>query len=172
MEKSLWVCLVALLVVFPTACGSPSPTPVTPQSGAHLVGSIETGEKAGSGQISFFVHESDGSIIKLTIVLTDVKCDGFTAGQIEGWVGDVWRAQVTGGSFKEPLPALGGLWRNFTLPSQKPWPTVAPGARPGEIEGSFSSPTEASGTIEIFLSIPDSRKACPLGRFAWSAKAP
>ncbi len=168
------VWLTAVGVMFLIACGPISiplgPSAVNPQPGIQMSGVIEVGEKARSGAIIFAVSEDGTAITKLSIRLNDVTCDGFTAGYLRGWVGDVWRVPVTNGSFKGPLPALGGEYRNFTVPSLKPWPTVASLSTVGAIEGSFSSPTEASGTITIYLAIPDFTKtACPLGTFRWSA---
>ena len=174
-KRAIW--LTAVGVMFLMACGPISipfgPQAANPQPGAKLAGAIEMGEKAKSGEIIFAVSEDGGAITGLIITLNDVACDGFTAELYRSFLGTM-RVPVTNGQFTGPLPALGIgniEIKNFTIPSLKPWPTVASLSEAGAIEGSFSSPTEASGTITIYLGIPGSKLACPLGTFRWSARA-
>jgi hypothetical protein len=167
------ILLTAVGVMFLMACGPISipfgPLAVNPKPGAKLAGTIEMGEKAKSGEIIFAVTEDGGAITSLIVTLNDVTCDGLTAGMYSDFLGTI-RVPVTNGRFTGSLPAMGGQIKNFMIPSLKPWPTVASLSKAGAIEGSFSSPTEASGTITIYLGIPGSKLACPLGTFRWSAR--
>lgn len=124
---------------------TPTPVPIVgPQPGANLAGAIEISGKASSATIFLTISEDGSSIASVGIALTDLKCDGFSAGSM---------LQQLGG----PFPVAEGN-------------IVASLSGGGEIMGRFTSPTEASGTINLILEIPFGG-TCELGTWDWSAKA-
>ncbi len=144
MHKS-WLLLLIVGAILPlTACGGDGAPATSPQPGAVLTGPVEISGKASSGTISLTVSEDGASITSVGITLTDLKCDGFSAGSF---------TKEAGGEF----PAAKGK-------------VAASLSGIGEINGRFTSPTEASGTIELALEIPYA-EPCKLGTSNWSAKA-
>jgi hypothetical protein len=163
-RKSLWLLLVMLGLIL-TACApkaapvaptpveatpkppEATPTPVAiigPQPGAKLAGPIEISGKASSETIFLTISEDGASIASVSISLVDLKCDGFSADSM---------IQDLGG----PFPLSEG---NIAA-------SLSGG---GEIKGRLTSPTEASGTINLILETPFAG-TCDLGRWDWTAKA-
>jgi len=67
---------------------------------------------------------------------------------------------------------MGGEVKNYKLESSPfAFPTVASLKECGAIEGRFFTPTEARGTIKIYLGVLLSKSACELGTFPWNAKS-
>jgi len=137
----------------------PTPTPVPPtaipteesaqpQAGATFTGSMESsGEEsegtASGGTINFTISEDGASITSIEYTLVEVKCPNVSVDSLEQGA-DV-SYSVTNGEI------------------------VASLAR-AKIQGEFSSPTEASGTIDLVVELPFSG-SCDLGMWNWSAKA-
>jgi len=141
--------------VLPTPTGQATPTPteqatptsggeVIPKPGATLTGPIEISGKASSGTISLTISEDGASVTSVSITLNDLECDGFSAGSYSAERQGSF--PVTGGAFSASLSDI------------------------GTIEGLFTSPTEASGTINLVLEIPYAG-TFELGTWNWSAKA-
>ena len=141
--------------VLPTPTGQATPTPteqatptsggeVIPKPGATLTGPIEISGKASSGTISLTISEDGASVTSVSITLNDLECDGFSAGSYSAERQGSF--PVTGGAFSASLSDI------------------------GTIEGLFTSPTEASGTIDLVLEIPYAG-TFELGTWNWSAKA-
>ena len=167
-RKKVWLLLVIVGLILPLIACAPKATPVAPrpveatptpkpaeatptpvavlrpQPGAILTGPIEISEKASSATIFLSISEDGVSIASVGIALVDLKCDGFSAGSM---------TQDFGG----PFPVAEG-------------DIAASLSGGGEIKGRFTSPTEASGTINLILEIPFGG-TCDLGRWDWSAKA-
>ena len=117
---------------------------VAPRGGANFTGQIEIRDKASSGTIQFSISADGSSITSVTVNLKDLKCNGFSAGSMN---------KEVSGSF---LVADGNI-------------NASPSGI-GEIKGRFTSPTKASGTIDMTLEIPFSAP-CELGAWQWSASA-
>ena len=145
MHKS-WLLLIVIagLILPIAACGGEG-APVAPQPGAVLTGPFEISDKASSGTISLTVSADGASITSVGITLNDLKCDGFSAGSL---------TKEGGGTF----PVADGK-------------IVASVSGIGKLDGRFTSPTEASGTIDLILEIPFGGGTCKLGAQNWSAKA-
>jgi hypothetical protein len=127
---------------------TPSPEPVlAPKPGAKLAGPIDISGKASGGTISLTVGEDGTSIVSAGITLKDLKCDGFSAGSMMNTA--TLSSPITKGSFAASASGV------------------------GEIKGQFTSPTDASGTINIAfkMTILNSSIACDLGTWNWNAKA-
>jgi hypothetical protein len=147
------VAVVAVLLLKPTAEVSPTPTgqatptpggEVIPKPGATLIGPIEISQYASGGTINFTVSEDGGFVTSVSITLTHLDVDVFSA--------DSYSTQ-SGGSF----PITGGAFSASITDT-------------GTIEGQFTSPTEASGTINLKLKITYAG-TFELGTWNWSAKA-
>ena len=126
----------------------PSETPtLEPAPGVTFKGPIAISGTASSGVISYVVSEDRTSITSVVVTVNDVKCAGFSAGKIE---------TTSPGQF----PVADGKIAAF--PFQK-----------GEINGQFTSSTEAAGTIHLKLefSILNQTTVCELGTWNWSTKA-
>jgi len=140
----------------PTPVPTAKPVEVTPtpsqvsalglQPGAAFSGPIKISGKASGGTISFTISE-DGTSITLDITLSNLKCDGMTAGSMSTQASGP--LSITDGSFSASFSNI------------------------GEVEGRFASPTEASGTINLSwkISILGQTTACELGTWDWSAEA-
>ncbi len=140
-------------------------------AGATFNGWIETGDKASSGGISFTISSDGASIIDLDLTLSEVRCDGLSMGRVHEFVGGVL-ASTADGSFAAAIPAMGREVDNYELnaiPSD--FPEFASLDDIGQIGGKFSSPTEASGKINIYVWVLMTDHACELGDFSWRAQA-
>jgi hypothetical protein len=147
-KASLLLALVAAILSL-TACGGGEDAgegagAIAPNPGAILTGPIEISGKASGGTISLTVSEDGASISSVKVTLQDLNCDGFSAGSF---------TKEAGGDF----PVAKGS-------------VVASPSGIGEVKGRFTSPTEASGTIDLVLEIPYDG-TCKLGTSDWSAKA-
>jgi len=141
----LWLSLVIVGLILPAAaCGGGGTSATSPQPGAVVTGPIEISGKASSGTISLTVSDDGASIASVKVTLTELKCDGFSAGSL---------TKEAGGAF----PAAKGN-------------VVASLSGIGKIDGRFTSPTAASGTIDLALEIPMGG-TCKLGTQNWSAEA-
>lgn len=130
-----------------TPTGPATPTPggeVIPKPGATLIGPIEISQYASSGTINFTVSENGDSVISITVTLVDLDVGVFSAGSYSVQSGGSF--PITGGAFSASI------------------------TNTGTIEGQFTSPTEASGTINLKLKIQYAG-TFELGTWNWSAKA-
>jgi len=169
-DRISFLLVMLLLMLFLTACApgptptapsgveptstpkpvEPTPTPrpppdVEPQPGAAFAGPIEITGKASSATIAFTISEDGASIVSVGVSLTDVKCDGFSAGNL---------TQRSQGSFSVAEGRIAISSKSL-----------------GEFEGRFLSPTEARGTAKLTLEIPFGGGTCDLGTWDWSATA-
>ena len=144
MHKVSLLLLIVGGVISMTACGGGEGAPATaPLPGAVLTGPIEISGKASGGTIGLTVAQDGASITSVKITLMDLNCDGFSAGSLTKEAGGVFPA------------AKGNV--------------VASPSGIGEVKGRFTSPTVASGTIDLVLEIPYDG-TCNLGTWNWSAK--
>lgn len=153
---SLALMLIIVSSVVSCAKGETTPTPsagttpetkaelVAPKPGATFTGPIEISGKASSGTIQFSTSGDGASITSVTVTLKDLKTETFSAGSMTQ-------------ESRSPFPVTDGN-------------LAASLSGIGEIEGRFTSPTKASGTIDITLEIPFSGP-CKLGEWRWSAEA-
>lgn len=127
-----------------TGCGGSS----QPKPGASFSGPIAIDPaKAESARIFFTITEDGTSVTKVGVSFTNFKCDGMSAGEM---------TISNGGN----TPITDGLDLSFQ--------------NIGRIQGRFSSPTMASGKIELKLNISAGMGAsisCDLGTFDWTAEA-
>lgn len=140
MKRHMYLVLLAVLLV---ACGGTS----MPEPGSTFSGPIDISGGASSGTFTFTVSDDGAAITFVGFSLTDVRCDGFSAGS--------WASQASG----MPFPIRDG---SINVSSSSI----------GEAEGRFTSPTEASGTIDLRpeLSFGQTTR-CELGEWEWSAEA-
>jgi PKD repeat protein len=117
--------------------------PVSPEAGITLTGPIEIFEGASDGTISLTISEDGSSLVSVSVTLSDLECNGFSSGSIT-------KSTVTSIAIAEGAveASVGGI---------------------GQIEGEFTSPTEASGSIHLTLEIPFVG-TCELGTWNWSAQ--
>jgi len=147
---SLALVLMLSMAMSVVGCGGEETAPVSssksvsPKAGATFTGPIDISGKASSGTIEFTVSADGTSITSVSITMKDLECNGFSAGSM---------TKETSGTF-----AIDGS-RVSASPSGI-----------GEIEGRFTSSTEASGTIDMTLEIPFFGP-CSLGEWNWSAEA-
>lgn len=133
---------------------TPTPAVVNPQAGATFSGDLESSEATSSGTINFKLSDDGNSITEGEIKLTGeplqpVECSG---GSLEGM------AELTQ-SLKGP----------FSIEAGNIDALLAEG---GELKGTFTSPTEASGTFKIVIEITVFQTiTCDFGLWNWSAKA-
>ena len=159
-------CAILLLV----GCGAHA---TAPQPGASFSGTINVGDKAGSGWLSFTIAQNGGALTNLLTSLQKVNCkDMISMGSVENYASDPG-ISVTKGIFEASLPAMGGMIKDFSLNLGNPRPTPVPDPDTvGKITGRFTTSTTATGTITIFLGAPMSGGiVCELGTFDWSASA-
>jgi hypothetical protein len=193
--KMLACLFFAAMILLLGACGSKV---ADPAPGVDFHGTIDLGDKASSGMLSFKISADGASIEDFAISLADVKCEGLTAGKLSVSLGGTLTT-VTEGQFSATLPAFGtgsggGMLKsagsmssttsgpggtrsieieNYNLEgSPSDWPAVADPEKAGQIDGQFSSPTQGSGKITIYLAAIGSEYACALGTFDWKAEAP
>lgn len=163
----LFICLVSLALVVSACGGKASPAP-----GSSFSGAIEIGDKASSASISFNIREDGTAIKDLAVTLSELKCNGLSAGQVN----DSWGNQIitiSDGAFSSSIPAVGKNIVKYNLEaSPADFPVIEDLERAGQIEGKFTSAKKASGTIKIFMWVVMTDRACELGTFPWSATAP
>jgi hypothetical protein len=121
MKRSRILTWLSLAAIALSAC---SLKPVEPQPGATITGKIEMGDKAEFAQVQFTVTPDGGAINNLTLDITNIKCEGFSAGKVSNAQNNL-RIPITEGKFDSGE-------NNF-----------------GSISGEFTSPTEAKGVIHI-----------------------
>jgi len=133
-----------LLVLALSACS----TNGKPKAGASYSGTIDVPkEKATSALLSFKISDDGTQVTKISIMLTDLHCETMSAGSM---------SQSASGSF-----ALNGNQIDIQSDSI------------GELKGSFTSASDASGTIHVAMKykIMGSSILCDLGTYPWKAKA-
>jgi len=149
MHKLSLLLVIVAAISGMTACGGEEDAGegaggTAPRPGAVLTGPIEISGKASGGTISLTVSEDGGSISSVKVTLQNLKCDGFSAGSLTKEAGGVF--PVAKGNVNASPSGI------------------------GEVKGRFTSPTVASGTIDLVLEIPYDG-TCKLGTSNWSAKA-
>jgi hypothetical protein len=125
----------------------PSQTPI-PEAlpGVTFSGPIAISGTASSGVISLVVSEDRTLITSVGVTLNDIRCGGFSSSKF---------ATMESGQY----PVTDGKIAAF--PFQQ-----------GEVEGQFTSSTEAVGTIHLRLefTILNQTTVCELGTWKWSTK--
>lgn len=183
-KGTLFPGLAALALVLAACAGNATSAPgassgsanVKPAPGASFSGAIDVGDKASSGALSFKISADGASITDVNVTLNELKCDGLSLGRIHDNMGGLL-ISMTDGQFSGPIPTMGrspvSESENYRLDSPpSAFPAVASLATAGQLEGKFSSATQASGTIKIFVSVMMTDRACELGTFPWKAEAP
>ena len=138
----------ALPTLTPTE--QPTQTPsllIQPEAGKTFSGPIQIGwDKASSGTLSFIVSDDGAMITNFSVGFKDFKCESMSASEF---------STSSSGEF-----LLSNEWE-FSL------------SNIGQIEGRFTSPTTASGTItlNIKIKIMNSTISCDMGIWEWSAEA-
>jgi len=136
-KKLLLLLLIIGIIFYLTTCAKK----VTPKPNTTFIGDIEISEKASTGTISFKIL-GDGSLItSISITLTDVKANGFSAGSITQRNDTSF--SITEGNIDASISAI------------------------GDIKGRFTSPTKANGTIHLLLEVLN--VTYDLGTWNWSA---
>lgn len=141
--KGLTIGLLVTALVL-AGCGGGS---AQPKAGATFSGPIQIdADKAESAYLSFTISEDGTSITKVGVSFTNFKCEVMSAGSI---------SMNSGGNF----PITDGL-------------DLSP-LNIGQIKGRFSSPTKASGTIDLKLKISTGFGSadCDMGTWEWTAEA-
>lgn len=141
MKKLSFCLLIAALAL--AGCGGSA----QPKAGATFSGPIEiAADNAESASLSFTISADGTAITKVSLFMTNFKCDGMSAGSMS--------LNNTGN-----FPISDGL-------------DLSPGSI-GRITGKFNSPTKASGTIEIQLKISTGfgTTTCDMGKWNWTAEA-
>lgn len=153
IRRLLFFASILLLVLITGLCGCGGGTPggepeggkAAPTPGATFSGPVDISGVASSGIIHLVISDGGAAITSVGVTLTDLKTETFSAGsmtkQISGAI------PIVEGSFAGSLSGL------------------------GEIEGRFTSPTAASGTVRLKVAIPLSEASADLGQFAWTAEA-
>ena len=127
------LCLTLMVLALAACTAEPKP-------GAQFTGDIDLGGKTSRATITFTISDDGKTITSVGIDLSDVKCNGSSAGRMSSWAGGQF--SIANGAF-----------------------TASPSSI-GEVQGRFTSPTQASGTIHLKLNI------CDLGTQNWNATAP
>lgn len=164
----LQVIAIAVTLFLLAAC---SAAKIEPQPGAAISATITTGDKASSGTLSFKVSQAGTAISDLRISLENANCqDMITMGSVMDFMSDPG-IPISDGAFESSLPAMGGMVENYRFNPGDSFPTPVPDpSMVGKIAGRFTAPTEASGTITIFLGAAMSGGVvCELGTFDWSS---
>lgn len=138
------VCVVAVFLLKPANVFQIPSGQVTPKPGATLIGPISISGKASSGTINFTISEDGASITWVSVTLNDVDVGVFSAGSMS--MERTIAIPVTNGAFSGSVSGI------------------------GEIDGRFTSQTEANGTIDLILEIYQVGTV-DLGTWNWSAKA-
>jgi hypothetical protein len=128
--------LIALAMVLILLGGCGVPAPKPDET---LVGTINMEEGAKSAQITLKVSNDGKSIETVGVMFTELKCKGFSAGSSSSTVSG--RAPITDAKF------------------------VFKASNIGEVNGQFTSPTAANGTIH--LAFFNGKTEC--GTWKWSA---
>jgi hypothetical protein len=137
------IVVIVIVVVAVVAVVLMKPTEeVTPMAGATLIGSIDIREKASGGTINFTISEDGASITYVCVTLNDVESLIFAGSMSHSTTCSI---PITGSAFSASVPAI------------------------GEIEGQFTSPTKASGTINIIFDVYQMGNV-EFGEWNWSAK--
>jgi len=118
---------------------------VVPAAGASFSGPIAISEGASSAILLFAVSEDGSSITSVGVTLSNVECDGMSAGSM---------STMSSGQFPIAEGEFAGSASSV-----------------GEIQGRFTSPTEASGVIDLRLevSVLGQTLVCELGEWDWTA---
>ena len=135
----------------PTFTPTPSPTPewwtadLFDAAGASFSGPIAISEGASSAILRLAISEDGSSITSVEVTLSNVECDGMSAESM---------STTSSGQF----PITEGVFA-----------VSASGL--GEIQGRFTSPTEASGVIDLRweVSVLGQTLVCELGEWDWTA---
>ena len=125
--------VILVLVLFLTSGCS-----VNPKPGATFSGTISM-DRAQNAQITLKVSDDGKTIEQVSVMFTDLKCEGYSSGRSSTTVST--SAPIAGGKF------------DFKLYDT------------GEISGQFKSPNEVQGTIH--LAFFESKIEC--GTWDWSA---
>jgi hypothetical protein len=146
--RTLVASVLLFLLIGLGGCGKggliPGVDDVAPEPGATLAGPVDMAGKAASATIYLVVSADGASITTVGIILDDLKTETVSIGSLtEQFGGNV---AISHGAFAGTVSGL------------------------GEIEGRFTSATEASGTVKLNLDLPYSAPA-DLGEFTWSAAA-
>ena len=135
---------------------TPTPAIINPEPGTTFIGAMEISQPgnegtAKSGSLEFTITDDGTAIASVSITLTEFKCSVTSEG-----VTSVTESGVSTSSFFEPFSIVEGkIEATFN--------------ENGKVNGHFTSPTEANGTIDIVLitnGLP-----CDFGTWEWSAEA-
>ena len=141
----------------PTITSTPSPTPEWwaadlfptpwPTPEWSFSGPIAISEGASSAILRLAISEDGSSITSVEVTLSNVECDGMSAESMS--TASSGRFPITQGEFEVSASGL------------------------GEIQGRFTSPTEASGVIDLRweVSVLGQTLVCELGEWDWTATA-
>jgi hypothetical protein len=135
-QQMIRIALVFLLLVGCSALGIGS---VQPKPDETLVGTIAMEERANSAQITLKVSNDGQTFESVSFMFTELKCEGFSAGSSYTEVTGIY--PITDGKIEITLSDI------------------------GEINGQFTSPTAAEGTIH--LAFYNGQAEC--GTWKWSA---
>jgi hypothetical protein len=167
-QRILEMTLVLLLLA---ACGGKT---ASPDPGASFSGTINVGDKAGSGALSFSISGSGTELTNLSTSLQKANCQNMiTMGSVSDYQSNPG-IPINRGAFEGSLPAMGGMVSDYRFsPPGNVLPTPVPNPETvGRITGRFTSAKTASGTITIYLGAPmTGGVVCELGTFDWSATA-
>ena len=134
-----------------TPTGTPVPPTITstpsPTPEWSFSGPIAISEGASSAILHFAVSEDGSSITSVGVTLSNVECDGMLAESMS--TASSGRFPITEGEFEVSASGL------------------------GELQGRFTSPTEASGVIDLRWegSVLGQTLVCELGEWDWTATA-
>ena len=132
----LYLIVTLLVLLIAAAC---SQGPVNPQGGITIGGTVAM-DRADSAEIYLDVSADAANIESVSLTMTNLKCEGFSAGS---WMTTVSsQTPITDGEF---------LFKSDNV---------------GEISGKFTSPTTAEGTIHL---APFSGNA-ECGNWNWTAE--
>lgn len=118
---------------------------VTPQPGARFIGAIAAAGQVESGTVIFTVSADGQNLTSIGLVLSGTNCANLSAREVRNTIYGEYA--VEGGRFTAPAPTIGVL------------------------EGTFTSPTTAEGTITVKIATLAGELICELGTFSWRAEA-
>lgn len=170
-KRFLFLGLAVLLLAI-TACGANT----SPAAGSFFSGEIDMGDKASSGTISFKISEDGISVTAINITLLELKCNSLNIERIHDNLGN-GLISITSGGFSASIPAMGASQftesQNYHLTASPfDFPSFSDMGSVGQLEGKFSSATDASGTIKLYIWAVMTDRACELGEFTWKATSP